>query len=315
MPFAEGMTGLVYARARWYDPATGSFLSPDSVGYADSANLYSFAGGDPVNRRDPTGEDAYDDKLNAYIAWWSGQMGQMQARRTALGPLYDKQVRDPNLRKYSFDTLMEMELMDAYLAVSLPGRVPAAADFFELYRGDPSILSLSFEQLQHRISTELEEGRQRVMTAAGVFMIARGFGAAQRALRPHTVERSAENVPRVVAKNQRASSYPRGRRVGSRREGRRPGDPLPGYQEKGAFEWTPDNIRRMEQGKPPLTPTGEPVELHHRGQNPAGPLDELTPATHDRVPHPVRPSAVDRDRFSGERRRYWIERVREFHGQ
>jgi hypothetical protein len=28
LPFAEPATGLVYARARWYDPATGSFLTP-----------------------------------------------------------------------------------------------------------------------------------------------------------------------------------------------------------------------------------------------------------------------------------------------
>ncbi|MGK2860042.1 MAG: Ig-like domain-containing protein [Thermoanaerobaculia bacterium] len=55
LPMRDPATGLVYARARWYDPATGSFLSPDPMGYTDSSNLYSFAGGDPVNRRDPLG--------------------------------------------------------------------------------------------------------------------------------------------------------------------------------------------------------------------------------------------------------------------
>jgi hypothetical protein len=42
-------------RDRWYDPERGSWLSPDPVGYRDSSNLYAFAGGDPVNGRDPTG--------------------------------------------------------------------------------------------------------------------------------------------------------------------------------------------------------------------------------------------------------------------
>ncbi len=56
MPFSEAATGLIYARARWYDSSTGSFLSPDPSGYADSSNLYAFAGGDPVNGRDPSGE-------------------------------------------------------------------------------------------------------------------------------------------------------------------------------------------------------------------------------------------------------------------
>ena|SRR5581483_8901495 len=48
--------GHDYVRNRWYSPETGTFPSPDPLGYVDSANLYAFAGGDPVNGRDPTGE-------------------------------------------------------------------------------------------------------------------------------------------------------------------------------------------------------------------------------------------------------------------
>ena len=55
LPFSDPATGLVYARARWYSPETGSFLSGDPLRYTDSSNLYAFAGGDPVNGRDPTG--------------------------------------------------------------------------------------------------------------------------------------------------------------------------------------------------------------------------------------------------------------------
>lgn len=47
-----------FARARWFDPNTGSFLSPDPEGYGDSSNLYAFCGGDPVNCSDPRGERA-----------------------------------------------------------------------------------------------------------------------------------------------------------------------------------------------------------------------------------------------------------------
>jgi RHS repeat-associated protein len=49
------------ARARWYDPSTGSFLSPDPMGYQDSSNLYAFCGGDPVNCSDPTGMWGWND--------------------------------------------------------------------------------------------------------------------------------------------------------------------------------------------------------------------------------------------------------------
>lgn len=54
-PFQEPNTGLVLMRDRWYDPRTGTFLTPDPEGYADSPNLYAFGKGDPVNNSDPTG--------------------------------------------------------------------------------------------------------------------------------------------------------------------------------------------------------------------------------------------------------------------
>jgi RHS repeat-associated protein len=53
-------TGLVFLRARWYDPGTGRFLTPDEFG-ADSADprtlhRYLYAFGNPLNRTDPTGQ-------------------------------------------------------------------------------------------------------------------------------------------------------------------------------------------------------------------------------------------------------------------
>jgi RHS repeat-associated protein len=54
-PFTEPANGKVYARARWYDPQTGTFMSQDPMGYRDSSNLYAFCGGDPINCRDPRG--------------------------------------------------------------------------------------------------------------------------------------------------------------------------------------------------------------------------------------------------------------------
>lgn len=43
-------------RARWYDPATGSFLTTDPLGPAGGdLDPYGYAGRDPVNELDPTG--------------------------------------------------------------------------------------------------------------------------------------------------------------------------------------------------------------------------------------------------------------------
>ena len=51
--------GLYYLRARYYNPATGRFLSRDPFyGYIDkpaTLHKYLYAGGDPLNRIDPSG--------------------------------------------------------------------------------------------------------------------------------------------------------------------------------------------------------------------------------------------------------------------
>lgn len=48
-------SALYYMRNRWYDPATGRFLSEDPGGLGGSLNLYGFGAGDPINGFDPMG--------------------------------------------------------------------------------------------------------------------------------------------------------------------------------------------------------------------------------------------------------------------
>jgi RHS repeat-associated protein len=50
--------GLVYMRARFYDPGSGLFLQQDPNGYEDSVNLYAAFRNNPVTVRDPTGRAA-----------------------------------------------------------------------------------------------------------------------------------------------------------------------------------------------------------------------------------------------------------------
>jgi RHS repeat-associated protein len=52
----DSVTGLIYFRARWYDPDLGQFLSEDPIGFAArDANLYRFAGNRPLRFNDPSG--------------------------------------------------------------------------------------------------------------------------------------------------------------------------------------------------------------------------------------------------------------------
>jgi RHS repeat-associated protein len=49
--------GINYYRARYYNPATGRFLSEDPLGFEGGINKYAYAGNNPINFRDPSGLD------------------------------------------------------------------------------------------------------------------------------------------------------------------------------------------------------------------------------------------------------------------
>ena len=53
-------TGLYYLHARYYDPTTGRFISPDGIEYLDpetvnGLNLYAYCGNNPIMYADPSG--------------------------------------------------------------------------------------------------------------------------------------------------------------------------------------------------------------------------------------------------------------------
>jgi RHS repeat-associated protein len=59
--YQDADTGLIYLRARWYDPSTGRFLQMDSYEgdneNPDTLNKFTFVGNDPLNSFDPTGHE------------------------------------------------------------------------------------------------------------------------------------------------------------------------------------------------------------------------------------------------------------------
>jgi RHS repeat-associated protein len=88
-PFRDPATGLVYMRDRWFDPRSGTFLTPDPAGYRDSSNLYSYCSGDPVNCHDPTGRDAVSRQGVFVGADAGGRLRRIDYRR-----LFNGSVRD-----------------------------------------------------------------------------------------------------------------------------------------------------------------------------------------------------------------------------
>ena len=65
-------TWLYYLQTRYYDPATGRFISPDTVDYLDpetthGLNLYAYCNNNPVMYADPTGHFAISALIIATV--------------------------------------------------------------------------------------------------------------------------------------------------------------------------------------------------------------------------------------------------------
>jgi RHS repeat-associated protein len=51
--------GLLYMRARYYDPQVGRFINKDPIGYRGGLNLFAYAGSNPLNWIDPLGLEEF----------------------------------------------------------------------------------------------------------------------------------------------------------------------------------------------------------------------------------------------------------------
>ena len=65
--------GLLYMRARYYDPEIGRFISKDPIGFAGGdLNLYAYVGNNPVNFVDPSGLITWGDVGDTLIGLGDG---------------------------------------------------------------------------------------------------------------------------------------------------------------------------------------------------------------------------------------------------
>jgi RHS repeat-associated protein len=62
--YVDPATGLQYLQARWYDPATASFLTVDPASGA-THTAYAYASNNPTNETDPTGQRAVCDNSDS----------------------------------------------------------------------------------------------------------------------------------------------------------------------------------------------------------------------------------------------------------
>lgn len=62
--YTDSLSGLQYLRARFYDPATGQFMSPDPM-RALTRSPYAYVYNSPINYDDPTGYGLFEDLWSA----------------------------------------------------------------------------------------------------------------------------------------------------------------------------------------------------------------------------------------------------------
>ena len=67
----DNTSGLLYYRARWYDPQSGRFISEDPSGYKNGPNLYAYVGNNPTNLNDPSGLE-WGKKDFTWWYWFGG---------------------------------------------------------------------------------------------------------------------------------------------------------------------------------------------------------------------------------------------------
>jgi RHS repeat-associated protein len=62
--------GLLYMRARYYNPYLCRFLNPDPTGFSGGMNFYAYANGNPVSYLDPFGLGAREPNGNSWLGNW-----------------------------------------------------------------------------------------------------------------------------------------------------------------------------------------------------------------------------------------------------
>ncbi|MFA6958485.1 MAG: Ig-like domain-containing protein [Thermoanaerobaculia bacterium] len=319
-PYTEPFTGLNYVRERWYQPLSGSWLSPDPKGYVDSSNLYSFAGSNPVDRRDPTGTDDYWIERSDEILAELRQLGEFDFSRRAelkqeLKELVEtRPVVDPNAPKEPgvIDKIISAGKRWIGLGDEVEGNYKQALreSYPKKKRDVPQDVA---EEMAGVYGTEDRGAKLQEATFEDVGGKAVNVGTqlAQGGAEG-VVLKGGSALVRVARLSSGIKRLSKTRLI------------FEGFEVRAARDLShlsESTLREMRaKGFAGKTVDGIPIQVHHMGQNPAGPFVEIPITFHksgNRRQHPlgnlkgVGLTPQQREEFDQWRERYWKARADE----
>ena len=125
-------TGLMYYRARWYDSASGRFISEDPIGFEGGINLYGYVDNDPINLVDP---DGLQKKRRGNAVPKSAKLSESAKRRLQIAMDEVGKILDSN--QACRDALSNWNAVEYDKdGKAVPYRYRAANDAFNFLRGN-----------------------------------------------------------------------------------------------------------------------------------------------------------------------------------
>ena len=110
----DDLTGLLYYRARWYDPQQGRFITEDPIGMQGGMNFYGYVDGSPINATDPAGlyppSHPYCvsllSKIAALEALIKTKVGQMHEDKLGLPWRAPGDKQTPRISRYGHEMII-----------------------------------------------------------------------------------------------------------------------------------------------------------------------------------------------------------------
>jgi len=150
--WTDPVTGISYARNRWYDARTASWLSEDPLGAVDSPNLYAFVGWGPHAARDPMGRNLVDPAYTLNQDDPHYLFDGTIYRVSPSGMVWEQVVEDGLFGHQGYRAVLDRGTTDVVLAMA----------------GRSSTTDLRKQQMYITLSAELSE-EERAQVTADVF--------------------------------------------------------------------------------------------------------------------------------------------------